>query len=97
VVISSASTYSYIEIMGRFGSRRRKCVNKDAVVNVEAEGENQEAERRKDENHEVERREDGSPSAYLNMDQDAEVIGSFLFFQLSRLYISVDLNIIHIF
>jgi hypothetical protein len=83
--------------LGRFSSRRRKCVNKDASANVEAEGENQEAERHDDENQEAESREDGSPSVFLNLDQDAEVIGSFLFFQLSRLYISVDLNIIHIF
>ncbi|PUZ56743.1 hypothetical protein GQ55_5G358500 [Panicum hallii var. hallii] len=48
--------------LGRFSSRHRKCVNKDAAANVEAKGENQEAERR----------EDGSPSSYLNLDQDAE-------------------------
>ena len=80
--------------LGRFNSRRRKRVNKDAAANVEAEGPNQEAERHEDENQEGEMREDGSPSTYLNLDQDAELIGSF-FFQLSRLYISVD--IIHIF
>ena len=87
-------TYSYIGILGWFNSRRKKCVNQDAAANVEAEAENQEAERHEDENQEAERREDGSPSTYLNLDQDAELIGSF-FFQLSRLYISVD--IIHIF
>ena len=83
--------------MGRFNSRRQKCVNQDAAANVEAEAENQEAERHEDENQEAERREDGSPSTYLNLPQDADVIASFLFFQLSKLYISVDLNIVHIF
>jgi hypothetical protein len=75
--------------LGRFSSRRWKCVNKDAAANVEAKGENQEAERC----------EDGSPSAYLNLDQDAEaeVIGCFLDSKLSKLYISADLNIVHIF
>ena len=80
--------------LGRFNSRRRKRVNKDAAANVEAEAENQEAERHEDENQEGEMREDGSPSTYLNLDQDADVIDSF-FFQLCTLYISVD--IAHIF
>ena len=61
--------------LGRFNSRRQKCVNQDAAANVEAEAENQEAERH----------EDGSPSAYLNLDQDDEVIS---YVHISRLYIS---------
>lgn len=60
--------------LGRFNSRRRKRVNKDAAANVEAEGPNQEAERHEDENQEGEMRVDGSPSTYLNLDQDADQV-----------------------
>jgi hypothetical protein len=74
--------------LGRFRSCHRKCVNKDAAANVKAEDENQEAERR----------EDGSRSAYLNLDQNAEVIGCFFtlssldytYQQTSTLFISLN-------